>query len=65
MSIEVARHQGVGESSGGQIIGDIAHTCPWPAAVVSIVVDGSGGIWMDRDTANRVANEILKALVDG
>ncbi len=65
MGIEVSRQQGVGECTGGQVIGDIAHTCPWPAAVVAITIDGGHGIWMDRDTAYRVANEIIEALVDG
>ncbi len=65
MAIEVSRQAGVGECIGGQVIGDLAHVCHWPAAVVAITVDGGSGIWMDRDTANRVANEILEALVDG
>jgi hypothetical protein len=66
MGIKVERRAGLGECTGGQIIGPLAHACTWPAAVVTVIVDDDGhGIWMDQETAHAVAMGILEAIADG
>lgn len=65
MAICVERRAGLGECSGGQVIGPLAHACTWPAAVITVIVDDGPGLWMDRETALEIANAIRECVADG
>lgn len=60
VAVKVERLRGLGTREGGQVIGRIAHTCPWPSPVIGVTFDNGAGFWLDCDNALEAADALEK-----